>query len=120
MTGIGEVDARPTICGKPICPLKPAWAGNPVQGKEMSMSNNPYSRYYDPTGRTQFTKDLWAKTNERIAGHGKMMDEIAAAKRRFDPDPPVPGTHHRSGSGGSFFWLAIALAAGGWMLLHLS
>jgi hypothetical protein len=80
-----------------------------------------YGPYYDPTGRTQFTKDLWDKTNKRNAAHMKMMHEIGAERRRLH-GLSLSGngsSGNTSSSSGASFWLAAGLLLGGWVLLHL-
>ena len=78
-----------------------------------------YGPYYDPTGRTQFTKDLWDRTNKRNAAHVKMMDEIAAERRRLHDLSLSGNGNSGSGSSGASFWLAAGLLLGGWVLLGL-
>jgi hypothetical protein len=83
-----------------------------------------YGPYYDPTGRTQFIKELWKTTNARNSAHAKMMAENNAERRRLR-DLSLSGNRSsgngNSGSSGSgaSFWLAGGLVLGGWVLLHL-
>jgi hypothetical protein len=80
-----------------------------------------YGPYYDPTGRTEFTKKLWKGTNELNAAIEKDWSVRREEKRRLNRDSfpgPVNYGRQRSGSGGSFL-LAAALVAVGCVLLHL-
>jgi hypothetical protein len=76
-----------------------------------------YGPYYDPTGRTQFTKDLWDKTNKTNAAIEKTMRERREEERRYRATA-FPSSSSRTSGGGGLFWLA-ALAFLGGVLLQL-
>jgi hypothetical protein len=86
-----------------------------------------YGPYYDPTGRTEFTRQLWERTGQLNARHAKIMDQVWAEKQLekqgFSAGPfPVGGgtsyTTPRRRRGG-LFWLFVGLVFTGWVLLQL-
>jgi hypothetical protein len=71
---------------------------------------------YDPYGRIELTKQMWARTAAWNAAHSKNMAASREAKRQFFPGPgPVNNGKHRGGGG--LFWLAVLAVAGVLLLL---
>jgi hypothetical protein len=91
-----------------------------LQSKERSMYYGPY---YDPTGRTQFIKELWDKTNKNNDAFAKRMSERRAQERRYRadayPDSNIGdiGNRRKRGGGGLFWFAALAFLGG--VLLQL-